>query len=258
MSELKRYQNPEVFERLAMDYAIGLMRGRARQRFETLMQRHLYLRAVTQAYEQYFAGLNECLPEQQPSEKVWQAIEQQLDLEKTSLHKMSQKTPSAPSPKKSTGLFAWWHTLGAQTAGFVASLALLFGIGFSLVNSGSVSAYVAMMESTDTQRPTIMATVKKGEGVYLHFIQQGSQQTTIPQGMTLRLWCIPKEGGVPMMMGDVSTHDDQVVKLDQAGWNDLRNVGRLAISLEPMQTKESTPQGDILYQGKLMIMSDND
>lgn len=253
MSELKRYQNPEVFERLAMDYAIGMMQGRARQRFETLMQRHLYLRAVTQAYEQYFAGLNEFLPEQQPSEKVWQAIEQQLDLEKTSSHKISQKTLSAPSTKKSTGLFAWWHSLGIQTAGLVASLALLFGMGFSLVNSGSVSAYVAMMESTDTQRPTVMATVKKGEGIYLHFIQQ----TTVPQGMTMRLWCIPKQGGEPMMMGDVSVQDDQFVKLDKAAWNDLRNVGRLAISLEPMQAQSQKPEGDILYQGKLMIMADN-
>jgi anti-sigma-K factor RskA len=253
MSELKRYQNPEVFERLAMDYAIGMMQGRARQRFETLMQRHLYLRAVTQAYEQYFAGLNEFLPEQQPSEKVWQAIEQQLDLEKTSSHKISQKAPSAPSIKKSTGLFAWWHSLGTQTAGLLASLALLFGMGFSLVNSGSVSAYVAMMESTDTQRPTVMATVKKGEGIYLHFIQQ----TTVPQGMTMRLWCIPKQGGEPMMMGDVSVQDDQFVKLDKAAWNDLRNVGRLAISLESMQAQSQKPEGDILYQGKLMIMADN-
>ncbi|HHC73716.1 MAG TPA: hypothetical protein ENK78_01390, partial [Thiothrix sp.] len=242
MSELKRYQNPEVFERLAMDYAIGMMRGRARQRFETLMQRHLYLRAVTQAYEQYFAGFNEYLPEKQPPAKVWQAIETQLALEKTNANNenvthtkptITQPTRRKQLPQKpATGLFGWWHVLGAQTTGLVASLALLFGVGFSLVNSGSVSAYVAMMESTDTQRPTIMATVKKGEGVYLHFIQQGQQQTTVPQGMTLRLWCIPKEGGAPMMMGDVSTNADQVVKLDQAGWNDLRNVGRLAISLE--------------------------
>lgn len=255
MSELKRYQNPEVFERLAMDYAIGMMQGRARQRFETLMQRHLYLRAVTQAYEQYFAGLNEFLPEQQPPEKVWQAIEQQLDLEKTSLNTISQQSPAPKKSaiKQSTGLFAWWHSLGTQTAGLVASLALLFGIGFSLVNSGSVSAYVAMMESTDTQRPTVMATVKKGEGVYLHFIQQ----TTVPQGMTMRLWCIPKQGGEPMMMGDVSVQDDQFVKLDKAAWNELRNVGRLAISLEPMQAQSQKPEGDILYQGKLMIMADN-
>ena len=46
-----RYQNPEVFEQLAIEYAVGSMKGRARKRFEALMETHFYLRAVVDAYE---------------------------------------------------------------------------------------------------------------------------------------------------------------------------------------------------------------
>jgi len=39
MSELNRYQNPEIFEKLAMAYAAGTLHGRARLRFEKLKKR---------------------------------------------------------------------------------------------------------------------------------------------------------------------------------------------------------------------------
>ena len=62
--ETKRYQNPELFEQLAIEYAIGSMSGRARKRFEALMETHFYLRAVVDAYEDKFAHLVELLPDE--------------------------------------------------------------------------------------------------------------------------------------------------------------------------------------------------
>lgn len=69
MSSIKRYQNPEIFEQLAMEYAVGGLHGRARKRFEALMETHFYLRATVEAYEYKFAHLVELLPDEKPSDR---------------------------------------------------------------------------------------------------------------------------------------------------------------------------------------------
>ena len=66
---LNRYQNPEIFEQLAIEYAVGSLHGRARKRFEVLMDTHFYLQAVVDAYENKFAHLVELLPDTQPSKR---------------------------------------------------------------------------------------------------------------------------------------------------------------------------------------------
>jgi anti-sigma-K factor RskA len=240
MSELKRYQNPEVFERLAMDYAAGLMIGRARKRFESLMQQHFYLQVVTEAYENKLANLALYLPEKEPPGAIWQNIQKELGLNKTL------------NRKKAT-LFGWWHTLGGQMAGMLASLSLLFGIGFSLVNSSSVGAYMAVMESTKTHKPMVMAMAKKGQGVHLKFMEK----KPMPDDMTMKLWCIPKKSGSPMMMGDVGSSDEITVSIDKSMWDGLGDVAQLAISLEHKGKVVDSPEGEILYKGTLMIMEDN-
>ena len=77
---MKRYKNPDIFEPLAMAYALGTLHGKARLRFEQLMAQHLYLRATVQAYQQKFNGLAELLPPQAVHARVWQGIEQHLNL----------------------------------------------------------------------------------------------------------------------------------------------------------------------------------
>jgi anti-sigma-K factor RskA len=242
MSELKRYQNPEIFERLAMDYAVGMMKGRARKRFEKLMEQHFYLRAVTEAYENNLANLTAFLPEKTPPAHVWNNIQKELNFS------------PVQEKKKKTGLFAWWHTLGAQVAGLLASLSLLFGVGFSLVNSSlaGADAYVAVMESMDTHEPMVMAKAKRGEGLYIKFMEESD----MPDDMSMKLWCIPKSGGKPMMMGDVN-EKEVWVKLDKATWRGLEDIGKLAISLEHKDMQAETPQGDIIYAGELMVMEEN-
>jgi anti-sigma-K factor RskA len=243
MSGLKRYQNPEVFERLAMDYAVGMMKGRAKKRYEALMKQHFYLRAVTEAYENKLASLTAFLPEKAPPAHVWKNIQKELNLKTTK-----------EKAKKNTGLFAWWHTLGAQVAGLIASLSLLFGMGFSLLSSSLAGAdgYVAVMESMDTHKPMVMAKAKKGEGLYIKFMEESH----MPENMSMKLWCIPKSGGKPMMMGDVN-ENEVWVKLDKSTWRGLADVGKLAISLEHKDMQAETPQGEIMYAGELMVMEEN-
>jgi anti-sigma-K factor RskA len=229
----KRYQNPELFERLAMEYAIGMLHGRARQRFAVLMKRHLYLQATVDAYEHKFACLADVLSEKKPHSRVWKKIKKQTNLNQVA----RQGLP-------------WWQSLRMKTVGFVASLFLVSGLTFLLLPSTPVEAYVSVLKS-DTQVPMAMITVKKGEGIYIQLMDG----IPIPNNMKLTLWCLPKEGSKAMMMGALTKLKHSTIKIDHHGWQDLAHVKAFAISLEPTTENDiKQPSGDILYKGELQTM----
>ena len=80
MPYLKHNQSPEIFEQLAIEYAVGALQGRTRKRFEVLMETHFYLRSLVDDYENIFAHLVELLPVEKPSKKVWNKIDKHINL----------------------------------------------------------------------------------------------------------------------------------------------------------------------------------
>jgi len=230
----KRYQNPELFERLAMEYAIGMLHGGARIRFEGLMQRHLYLQATVDAYEYKFACLVEILPEKNPHPRVWKKVKKQTNLKRFS----RQGTP-------------WWQSLTLKVFGFMASLLLVSSLTFLLLPSTPVAAYVSVLTS-ESQVPMAMAMLEKGQGIDIQLLDG----VKIPDNMALTLWCLPKAiEAKPMLMGTLTKLGHSKIKINTQGWQDLVNVKALAISLEPITVRNSKqPQGKILYTGKLRIM----
>jgi len=232
----KRYQNPELFERLAMEYAIGMLHGKARKRFEVLMKRHLYLQATVDAYEQKFACLADVLIQKKPHSRVWKKVRKQ-----TKLNQVARQ-----------GL-PWWQSLRIKTVGFIASLFLVSGLTFLLLPSTAVEAYVSVLKS-DTQVPMAMITVKKGEGIYIQLMDG----IPTPDNMKLTLWCLPKQGSKAMMMGALTKLKHSTIKIDHHDWQDLAHVKAFALSLEPMTEKDiQQPSGDILYKGDLQTMLSN-
>ena len=232
----QRYQNPELFERLAMEYAIGMLHGRARTRFETLMRRHLYLQATVNAYDYKFASFSEILPESKPHPRVWKKVKKETHLNRFS----RQGTP-------------WWQSAYFKVSGFIASLLLVSSLTFLLLPSAPVAAYVSVLES-EQQVPMAMAMVKKGQGIDIQLMEG----VNIPADMELTLWCLPKGSEAkPIMMGTVSKLGHSRIKIDSKGWQELVHVKALAISLEPTTVTDIKSQklsGKILYKGKLRIM----
>ncbi len=240
MSEIKklqRYQDPELFERLAMEYAIGMMHGRARLRFEQLMEQHLYLRATTEAYEKQFASLAELLPNKQPNKRVWKKLEKEIKQEK----KIQQQ------PNNS-----YWQSLKLKFIGMIT--ASIIALSVVLFPSSSVQAYVAILE-TEQHQPIAMAMVKPNDGIHIQLIQT----LKIDDNMELKLWCLPKKKNKPpILMGTLHKSTTSTIKIDKKMWKKLASVKSFAISIEHKDNKKlDKPQGKILYQGDLKVMIDN-
>ena len=237
IKKLQRYQNPELFERLAMEYAIGMMHGGARRRFEQLMEKHLYLRATTEAYEHQFANLAELLPNKQPNNRVWKKLEKEIKPEKKAVE---QSKPS------------WLQSIKLKLAGMIT--AVIVALSVMLFPYSSVQAYVAVLES-DQHQPVAMVMVKPDDGIRIQLMKEPE----INDDMELKLWCLPKENNTPpMLMGTIKKSTASTIKIDKKMWKGLADVKSLAISMEHKDNdKPSKPQGKILYQGDLKAMMDN-
>jgi len=236
MSKLNRYQNPEIFEQLAIEYAVGSMQGRARKRFEALMETHFYLRAVVDAYENKFASLVELLPEAKPSDQVWNNIESHIKA-------------STPQEEKTP----WWKTTFFKQGFGMAAMAVVVS-AVLLLNPMTVTptSYAAVLES-DSNVAMAMTKIQKSDMTLSVDIMQ---KVNIPNDMELTLWCHPKSGGVPMKMGTISESGKTNIKISKKEWRSLKNVGLLAISIEHRGDNETIePTGKILLQGQLTTAS---
>src|SRR5215831_10010694 len=104
------YAKPKLADALAAQYVTGTLRGRARQRFETLLGAHATLRAAVRRWQDRLMPLTTVLAPQTPPLRVWQSVERTL---------WPQLAAAAPP---------WWQRLAfwriASGAASVAALAL--------------------------------------------------------------------------------------------------------------------------------------
>jgi len=236
----KRYQNPELFEQLAIEYAVGSLHGRARKRFEALMDTHFYLRAVVDAYESKFANLVELLPDQQPSKRVWKNIDSHI--------KASVK---AAEPEKEK--VAWWKSsffkqgFGMAMMTIVISAVLLFN-PMTKDNTATATAYNAILESETIGIVAVTKILKSDMKLSIDMLKP----MDISDDMELALWCHPKDGGIPMKMGVISKTGKTEIKISKKEWREMENVDYLEISIEHKNTqKEQKPTGKIILKGDL-------
>jgi anti-sigma-K factor RskA len=235
MPSIKRYQNPEIFEQLAMEYAVGGLHGRAKKRFEALMETHFYLKATVEAYEYKFAHLVELLPDEKPSDQVWKNISAQI------------KTDTQSSVVKQE---SWWSSLfNVKTYGLVASALLISAVLLFNPMTGSPIAYTAVLESNTTHTPMAVTRISQAD---MQISIDMMKRPDIPDNMQLALWCHPKDGGKPVMMGTIAKSGETIIHIDKKEWRGFKNVGLLAVSVEPKDRQSSDkPSGKILLKGQL-------
>jgi anti-sigma-K factor RskA len=236
---LTRYQNPELFEQLAIEYAVGSLHGRARKRFEVLMDTHFYLKAVVDAYEQKFANLVELLPDEQPSSQVWNNIETHINT--------STRAVSITQEIKQS----WWQGNFFKQGFSMAAMALIVSavlIWNPMTGTPIATAYTAVLESGAGGAMAVTKIQKSNMKLSIDIMKP----VIIADGMELTLWCHPRDGGMPMKMGVISKTGKTEIKISKKEWQDMKNVSRLAISIEHKGSHRiKEPTGEIILKGQL-------
>lgn len=257
-------QNPELLDMLASRYAVGIMRGGARRRFEFHSRQSATVRARTLLWQERMHAIMELPSPAHPSPNVWKRIENSLSAVPGRVLQASPKLQQLQNKLKSMRKQLVWWRAGAAFAGIAAVAGTLFTLqsSQSLETSGQQIAQLekqlqAQAAQQQVQYVAVLADEKSDASVLVTFdpdkkrlvLQRvGGYQEAADK--SLQLWALPP-GQAPQSLGVMG--GDKVLKLTAAP-DQIRNVPTLAISLEPKGGVPSStgPTGPVLFKGALL------
>ena len=225
------YSRRPLADRLAAEYVLGTLRGRARHRFEVLLPAHPALQDAVAQWQQRLAPLSASVTPVQPSPNVWRGIESRL---------FGATTRQKPSLWQRLSL---WRTLtGLATAATVA----LFMVASRVPPPQAPIVVVlnANPEAAQALNASFVASVSAdGRALVLRPIGD----LTLTPGRALELWAVPPQGA-PRSLGLVQASGATTVLRTQL----LRDTAAFAVSVEPAGgSTTGAPTGPIVSVGKL-------
>ena len=219
----------DLAHRLAAEYALGTLRGRARQRFEAIAAHDPEVEAVRLQWEAAFAPFAERVPEVEPPARVWNRIEERI------------AAPAARGGAWSS--VGFWRSFGLLAGGVATVLVAAF-IYTSDTPRGDPAFVAVLISPTNEARMTI---TMRSDALRIHNVR--GWKSVQDAGRSLELWALPKEGA-PRSLGLVSnTGGDFLIRIpaDDAR---VQGVKAFALSSEPAggsPTKQ--PTGPVLCSG---------
>jgi len=248
---MRYHDKPALQDRLAAEYVLGTLRGRARARFQGWLRADAALRRTVAEWEARLGPLAAGVAEIPPPRRVWRAIEART----------GSTAGAAPASRP------------APAAGFWESLA--FWRGWGLVATGCAAALVAAMalqppevvevpvekivESTRMQ-PSYIAILrnKAGEAVFVAYAGRRSDELWVkrigleaePPDHRFELWGLyGKAGAAPRLLGMLPKEDKATIKLAGVADESLRDFPALAITVEPAHGSGGAPTGPVVASG---------
>lgn len=223
-------KTPERIELLAAEYALGSLKGMARQRFERWMMESARVREEVWFWEEKLGHLGNHVNDTAPPASVWRGIEARL-----------WPTEAA---NDSAGGWLWpgW-SLVATAAALILAVILVQQpqpqpdqrLSGAIVQA-NVTDPLWLVSGSDAERRLKLRPVAA---------------TAAQQGKDYELWIVPQDGQ-PVSLGVVPVGDTYQVILDDRTRALLASSRTLAISLEPVGgSPTGAPTGPILHVAKL-------
>jgi len=224
------YKNPELREKLASEYVIGTLRGRARARFQALLRYDPGLRQIVAEWEARLTPLAVAAGEIAPPTRVWRAVAQRI------------------AGGATKGL-AFWRGLAVTSTAFVLILAAFIGLA---PRPEPPMAMVAVM-SDDKGEPALVVSwppMKATRDPYVR-IKVVQEHPVMAPGTTWEMWMLPRGKAAPVSMGLITTDADQTMRIKPALANRMEGAYGMAMSVEPEGgSPTGAPTGPVIFKGQ--------
>ena len=225
------YTRPELADRLASEYVLGTLQGRARRRFEALLPAHPALQQAVRRWEARLSPLATVVPAVEPSPAVWQRLQQQID---------GRPAGERQAPRRRWESLAFWRGWAVFATAAAAWFAVL------LTQPGPSQPPVVVVLAAPQGGNSFVASVS-ADGRSL--LVRPLDRVDVEPGRDLELWAVPADGA-PRSLGLIAADRATVLQRARA----LDGTAAFAVSLEPQGgSKTGAPTGPILYSGKLQL-----
>jgi anti-sigma-K factor RskA len=232
------YDRPDLLDRLASEYVLGTLRGRARRRFEHLIRTRPLARSAVREWEERLAPLAVPVPPVAPPLRVWSSIE-------------ARTAPAGASARR-----AGWSQLWKPLLGF--ALGAIFTVGLVQWMPGQFMSLEGIAQREQALPQSYVGLLLDQEGLPTLLVsstRHGTRATVkslrpviVPPGKVAQVWALPREGA-PFPIGVIvpaKPPGSTQFELPQTSEKLLSNVGRLAVSFEDSPSAPgSKPSGFI-------------
>ena len=223
--------DPGLRQILAGEYALGALHGRARLRFERMMQSDEGLRRLVEEWQADLAPLAFETRPVEPSPQVLQALERRID--------------GAAAPQR------WWHRLGfwrtfSFGSAFIAAALAVFAFTLVLRPPAAVApSYVALLQD-QAGRPVLAVT---GYRAPFRLKTEPLAGVAPGPGQVLQIWAIEKDTRAVRPLAVARADAPAQVALSDDAWKLVRGSYALAVSIEPEGAARTTPTTPLIYSG---------
>jgi anti-sigma-K factor RskA len=228
------YKNPQLRDRLAAEYVLGTLRGRARERFDALLRYDYELRRTVAAWEARLSPLAAVAGEIAPPARVWQAI--------------ARRISGSASAGSWTGL-SFWRGLAVTSTAFALLLATFIGMA---PRPEPPMAMVAVMNDDKGQPALVVSWPPMKEMRDPHIrVKVVQQHPEMAPGTAWEMWMLPGGKAAPVSMGLIGIDRDQVMKIKPALAHKMGDAWGIAMSVEPAGgSPTGSPTGPVIFKGQ--------
>lgn len=246
---MKLAAHPELLDRIAAQYALGVLRGGARRRLEQMAREEPAVRAAIHRWQDRLSGVAELQAAAEPVDKVWCGIEERLGWKAAAARGQSAR-PIRPADPAG----GWWKRLWSTPVfwrGAAAAMALVavlaIGIGVRLAQQGEAApAEVVAVLNDDRAQPAMLVS---WDAAARSLIVRRLDHLALNERQVLQLWALPA-GGKPRSLGVIGRAPEVRLALAQLP----EAVPALAVSIEPPGGSPNAdgPSGPVVFKGPVI------